>query len=57
MALCARLYSIQQLRKGLADRLHVIKALKAPDSEKQHMIDQEIDMLHRELRSAVQVRG
>lgn len=55
LALCSRLHTIQQLRKGLGNRLHAIKALTAPEGDKQRLIDQEIDTLHLQLRGAAQV--
>lgn len=56
LALCRRLYAIQQLRKGLADRLHDAKSLAAPDSDKQLLIDCETNAVLMQLQGAVQVR-
>lgn len=57
LALCSRLYGIQQLRKGLASRLLQIMQGPAPAAEcsKQHLIDGEINVLHLQLRGTAQV--
>jgi hypothetical protein len=55
LALCSRLHTIQQLRKGLSNRLHAVKALAAPEGDKQQLIDQVVNTLHLQLRGTAQV--
>lgn len=50
------MYDIQQARKGLADRLHDIKALPSDAADKQLLLDEEIGTVHSLLRGAVEVR-
>lgn len=53
--MCGRLSSIQQLRKGLADRLHDIQSLAATNAQKQDLIDAEVRALQLQLQAAGQV--
>jgi hypothetical protein len=55
LALCGRLSSIQQLRRGLADRLCNIQAMTATNTQKQGLIDAEVKALLLQLRAAGQV--
>jgi len=57
MALCRRLYDVQQTRKGLADRLHDIKGMAGADPDKQHLIDKETNTLLLQLQGVVQASG
>lgn len=61
---CERMHELQQLRKGLADRLHDISSLPAADGQiaqqhaahKQALIQTEVNNLHMQLLRAAQVR-
>ncbi len=57
LVLCGRLHDIQQLRKGLANRLQDIKCLTPPDADKQSLVEAEINKLHLQLLAASQVWG
>lgn len=62
---CERMHELQQLRKGLADRLHDISSLPAADGQiaqqhaahKQALIQTEVNNLHMQLLRAAQVRS
>lgn len=56
LALCGCLHKMQQLRKGLADRLHDIACLAAPDADKQALVEAEVNTLHLQVLAASQVR-